>query len=210
MFWLHWIGKSYYHTPKNFLTEARKFGITRRIGLKTLKRMKWGDRVVCIMREPGLKSGSLFMEFPVTLISGLSAEVQGEVMAKFDYEIVDLGGMMVSRGCGSYVTGPSATVNASIEEMAEVIEEADDPGLPMIGCRPHEIKIFTEPWVIMPAVPHRMGFRTFDGGTFLKLLGSVENGKRLSIPGQLYFDEEVDEQGEDTGQVETVINYAKN
>ena len=94
--WLHWIGKAYY-TQAEFIAEAREQGITRRVSLSVLSKMRWGDMVCCIARKPGVKAGSVFLEFPITLLSGLSPAAWETLACLYDIEEISPGGEQVER-----------------------------------------------------------------------------------------------------------------
>lgn len=192
--WLHWIGKSYYSIHK-FTEEALRVGVSRRVSLDVLERMTYGDIVSCVQKPHGYKSGVIFLEFPIQVITGLSAAAMDKVKDSFDCRIADVGGAVVSRGCGSYITGMTYIVDADAREIAgalkEAKEEGADLGQPMIGCGPEFVQIVPDPQPLLQDIPFRQGFRLYDrDAAFRVLLTWTPTGreKRPRLSGQFYVD----------------------
>lgn len=185
MTWLHFIGKQYYSRAK-FIKEAKQYGITRRVSLRDLKKMSYGDTVLLVILEG--KSPVIFGSFVIEKISGLSPEASTAVRETFKCELISAGGGVVSRGCGTYFEGPCYAVSASIKEIVGVLEEqitqGIDIGLPMIGgtFKPH-------PLIRLKNVPFRMGFREFDYDRLLSAIsGKATSDKRVvTVRGQFYI-----------------------
>jgi hypothetical protein len=224
--WFHWIGKSYY-TIKAFQTEAHSVGISRRVSLKALKQMQWGDVVSCVQSEYRVKAGSIFLEFPVQIISGLSEGAQKLMVDKFDARPVDFGCSVVHRGCGEYLTGLTYQVDAPVSNIADALEEAVrdklDIGKPMIGCYPDSVIKVKQPHPRLKDVPFRQGFRRYDRAELMKeymdfqfqieaRIGAGQevkfNDRRLILRGQFYIEGE-EEAAAETGDVQAVLNYTK-
>ena len=66
---LHWIGTEHYSIPE-FIQEARKWGVSRRIKPGTLRAMAWGDRIYLASREKGLRAPVIFGYFSLEGIGG--------------------------------------------------------------------------------------------------------------------------------------------
>lgn len=214
MNWAHWIGRKYYSIPQ-FIEESRQYGITRRVSLNMLKKMSWGDVVSCIQREPGLKSGTVFLEFPIEMISGLSTEAQEQVVETFPCRQVDEGGLMVARGCGDYITAGTYEIDAPMANVTEFIrhlaEKGEDVGQPMIGCRPESVEVIGAPTPLLRDVPFRPGFRDFDRDSFWDDVAAAVNGgkKRPILTGQYYLSENGRGVSYDEGRVQAVKSYRK-
>jgi hypothetical protein len=224
--WLHWIGKSYY-TIKQFQKEARSVGISRRVSLKVLKQIQWGDVVSCVQSEYRVKAGSIFLEFPVEIITGLSQEAQALMVDKFDARPVDFGCAIVHRGCGEYMTGITYQVDAPISKVADALEEAVsdklDIGQPMIGCYPESVIEVKTPYPRLNDVPFRQGFRPYDRAAVMKeieefhfeveaRIGAGQEVKlkdrRPILRGQFYIEGQ-EEAAAETGDLQAVLNYEK-
>ncbi len=158
--WLHFIGKSYY-SRASFEAEAREHGITRRVSLRTAKRMEFGDSVLLAMRDG--KSALLFGQFAITRLTGLTVEAMKHVATDFPLEMIHPGGGIVSRGCGDIGLGPafSFTSHVEMEDLVEKLEEqkaqGGEVGAIMVGGAWQDF-----PLVRLKSVPHQKGFRLFD------------------------------------------------
>ena len=179
--WIHFIGRKYYPTIATFEAEARQHGITRRIALKTMERMSFGDRVLLAMQDG--KSSRIFGQFTITTVSGITpdfARIAGVT-------ITNQGGAQVDRGCGSYVTGPTYSLppDRSLADLAQDLDGAKDGSKPMIGGRYQ-----AQSQVRMRNLPFAQGFRPFDYDkwqtallSYLPVhLGGTAQGAGSSIP----------------------------
>jgi hypothetical protein len=205
---LHFVGKEYYGRG-SFVREARKHGVSRRIALHELRRMRWGDRVLLAIRDG--KSSLVFGSFRVTRLSGLSAEATAAVEKRFGVEKISDGGAFVERGCGCYIEGPLYSVRADLPALAALLEELKssgvDIGRPMVAgaFEPHEP-------VRLRNVPHRQGFRPFDYGRFA---AAVEEARRVggagipSVRGQFYRAPGPRGSGSAPGHVQEVKDYRR-
>jgi hypothetical protein len=70
--WLHYIGGNY--TPRRFVIEARKHGVSRRIPARLLKSISWGDKVYCATWEGSLSSLS---KNGINIMEGFGGESKG-------------------------------------------------------------------------------------------------------------------------------------
>jgi len=207
--WLHFVGRGYY-TRAQFVREAERYGVTRRVSLGVLKQMAWGDRVLLVMKDGA--SAVTFGTFHVEKIAGLSQEVTLKVTSRYESRVTDLGGREVKRGCGCYVQGPSYAVSATVEEIVELAAAAADAGKPMIGGRFHD----HDP-VRLVDIPQRQGFRLFDYAGFRQALrewARTHGGTRRlpRLRGQFYVSEapEVPAGPQvDSGRVESVMEYRR-
>lgn len=219
--WLHFIGKQYYYMSR-FIKEAQSAGISRRVSLQVLKQMQWGDQVGCAQSEPGLKSPSVFLEFRIETITGLSRAVHRDIMEKFPCRVVDLGGQRISRGCGEYITGISIETHASIEDVVSVIEahngyeDSEQEGIagdasksqPMIGCGAESVRLLGKPFPILRDVPFEQGFRLYDRALLMKAIDFAGKGNRARVRGQLHVNDKTESQ-EGYGEVQEVMNYTR-
>lgn len=202
--WINFAGKKYYPDARSFVKEAQQDGCTRRVAPKTLQRMAFGDRVVMAIMEGN--SAVLIGEFPIEKISGLSEEATAKIAEKYEVHSVDssLIGKRITRGCGEYIIGFVFQVDASIEQIAEALEECDNPGLPMVGGP------FTkyQPIRMTSMRKYTPGFRLFDWATFSEDLAIAEQKNRRMLHGY-YYDKPGGHPTTVEGLIEVVSNYAK-
>jgi hypothetical protein len=199
--WLHHIGRAYY-TRASFVREAKKYGVTRRVAVNTLKKMKFGDRVILAIAEG--KHPAVFGYFVIEKVSGLSLEVVEKIKKEHDCLLAGLGGETIERGCGEYTSGPTFSTSATIEEIAEVIEKTEDKGRPMVGGTFYELEL-----VKLKDIPFRQGFRLFDYEKFLKAPKLYsKNGKIPYVKGQFYVDK-ADDDAECEGFIQSVEDYRR-
>jgi hypothetical protein len=185
-YWLHFIGRQYY-TRQSFVKEARQFGVSRRVSLNELKKMDWGDTVLLAIMEG--KSGVLFGQFTIERLTGLSRDASLVLEKWFGLEKVNDGGIVVRRGCGEYVTGPEYRINASLAEIADILQtlktQGVDIGRPMVGgsFRSHQP-------VRLADIPHRQGFRMFNYTAFITAVKQAKAPGKSKLPavkGQFYM-----------------------
>jgi hypothetical protein len=122
MIWQHYVGGFY--TPKKFVAEAKKHGISRRVAPNVAKAMAYGD--VIKLLDWNNSQPLLFAEFVVSGISmnaEISEELAPELIQEGKARLVSQGGNTVIRECGSYVA--SATYEVDVE-LSEVVEKADE------------------------------------------------------------------------------------
>lgn len=182
-YWLHFIGQKYY-TRQAFIKEAMAYGASRRVSLADLKKMAWDDVVLCAMYEG--KKSVLFGMFKITRLSGLTKEATAVLEKFFGLEKIDNGGLSIRRGCGEYITGPEYRINATLAEIAEVLDalkrQGVDIGKPLIGGPFAQHK----PVVRLASIPHRQGFRLFDYQAFQVALQRATGKKVPVVRGQFY------------------------
>lgn len=208
--WLHFVGKSYYASEGRFEREAKRYGITRRVSLKTLAAMAWGDRVYLAQKSGA--SAVVFGQFTITKLSGLSPEGAALLRAKLgdriEYHAYDAP-RHVERGCGTYtVTGEFTIKETSLAAIAAILatmptEFANttfaDPGKLMVGGTwaalfgdPAGVSPWEEPpvdRVRLKSVPFAQGFRPFDNDTFInEVIDALEArpGKPVTLAGHFY------------------------
>lgn len=219
--WLHWIDRTPY-TVGRFRKEAEREGIARPVSLKVLKRMAWGDIVTCVQQRPVRKCGSMFLDFPIQIISGLSQDVALWVMGgQFEAVPVDLGCSIVHRRDCSYLTGVTFSVNAAVCEIAAMLENQKDQGVdigqPMVGCYPDAIMpVFFDrrPYPVLVDVPFRQGFRAYDRAAALESMAFWRlKSKPPRLKGHFTVDEptqaEVFSEENRPGDVQALLNYQK-
>lgn len=219
MTWLHWIDKEY--TILRFQKEAKRDGIARRVSLRVLRQMSWGDIVTCVQQRQVRKFGSMFMEFPIEIISGLSQDAQRAVIDEFEGVAVDLGCSIVHRRSGEYVTGITYSVTAAVSQIAAALENAEDQGVdigePMIGCYPGAIMpVFFDrrPYPVLADVPFFEGFRAYDREATLEAMAFFRlKHKPPRLKGQFEVEGPspsagFSEEGR-PGDVQAILNYQK-
>lgn len=204
--WLHFIGKQYY-TQSSFTKEARRYDITRRVSVKQLEKMHYGDRVLLAMVDGA--SAVAFGSFIISTISGLSAEAAAVIAAKFELVQVDIGGASVQRGCGSYVTGGTYAVKgADLPEIVAALKDVANPGKLMVGGKFEQTP---DPTVRLKDIRHQQGFRAFDWGGFLADVASAD-AKHPVVRGHFYADATTKlEQAlaEDAFYAQVVVDYKR-
>jgi len=213
MDWIHWIGKKYY-SIENFAKEGKKFGISRRVSLRQLSRMSWGDRVYCIQKKPKYRNGSIFASFPIKMLIGVSREAWDRIAETFPTQKVSDGGEEVERECGSYITGETHEVKTSLKSLAQFLTYLEKGGMnigkPMVGCSPSYFSSRIKPWAIMKDIPFQLGFRDLDFDSYWKTYGLQRKAKPDQEP-QLRgrFRVEVSQKETRKGNVQEVSDYKK-
>lgn len=210
--WLHFVGQTYYPDPDDFAYEARKHGVSRRVSMRQLQKMEWGDRVLLAMKDGA--SALVFGSFEIGRLTGLSEETVEAAGRGRQMQQISSGPRQVVRGCGSYVIGATYAVQGRLSEIAAEVDGyeplvADDRAMIAGDFREH-------PRVRLGDVPHRMGFRMFDYETFLlRATAEAERHARQGIAqlpkvsGQFYADpDEIDEPTEQ-GEIQEVLVYRR-
>lgn len=90
--WLHWIGNQYY-SIKSFIKEARLIGVSRRVPVKALKKMKWGDTIFLASKQKNLKNPVIFGYFRLEKLQGIKVninELPEHLRDKMKYEKEEL------------------------------------------------------------------------------------------------------------------------
>jgi len=178
MGWLHFVNKAQYYRAQ-FVREAQGMGIARRVPLHSLKEMEWGDVVTCVMEngEAGVKSPVMFLEFPISHVTGLGSWAVGQFLDMYPCRPFDMGGDLIRRKTCEYGTGMSYRVDASLSEVAEYLETlAAEPGryigCPMVGCDGGEVKLVKKPFPYFRGMTASPGFVHFDSE---KVYTAIEN-----------------------------------
>jgi len=199
--WLHFVGRSYY-TPRQFIAEAQKHSVTRRVALRTLQAMQFGDRVLLATHKNG--HAEVFGMFWITNITGLSPEALDTIARSFRIKQIGPGGLLVQRRCGAYIEGPTYTADALLGEIAKVLKEVENPGKLMIGG------------MFMPAsrfrlkdISFQMGFRRINYDKLLNALTDANRKDRQNplLKGQFYVLDKTDNPSAESGYVQTVYGY---
>jgi hypothetical protein len=211
MNWLTFIGKGNY-TQHSFIKEAKQYGITRRVSPQELKRMSWGDIVCCAYKASQKASTVVFMEFPITRISGLSTEAQAAIAEKVGLTIIDSGGDEVERGCGTYTEGATYTVNCSMAEFVKHVDDLKDEdidrGQLMVGCDSGQFTIYEKPLAYLKNVPFTRGMRPFNYDDFVMDWTSkkIANISPIRLT-RMYYGEKSKPDTEGSGHVQVVEGY---
>lgn len=208
MTWLHYIGGRY--TPKGFIEEARKYGVSRRIPALFLKSLTWGDRVYCAtwkgtkglhllerQKEVGnvYKRGNaeIFASFRVSRIVIEDTEINQKVQERLRNEGKVLSthsgsGRMVRRACGYYFEGGGVETSASISEIAGMAEEEATKLGRFSYVNPYQVmimgeleKVFNPPREIN--APFTRSLLRWDeaGEAVIDVEGQVESGELVEI-----------------------------
>jgi len=125
--WYHYIGKQY-KIPR-FIAEARKKGISRRVGSHFIKGMAFGD-IVYLLRWNG--KDNPVTTFATMRVIGLTFEQ--EIAKKVGDRLIEEGravyqeaegrGIAVLRECGSYTLAGSYAVDCELSEIVKLAEQA--------------------------------------------------------------------------------------
>jgi len=197
--WLHCIGKRYYPTRESFLDEADEYGITRRVSLRTLAKMNWGDTIICAHKDG--KTLVTFRQFAIGMVSGLSRAALTYVLSNVpEGATVVLDdrsrGELVNRGCGSFAIEDTFEIDLAswlpLSELAQLLQAASDGGvdvgMPMVGASDHDPLDCGPQLVRLKDVPHRMGFRQFNLDEFVGAANKAgtTNGRLPAVHGQFY------------------------
>jgi hypothetical protein len=191
--WLHYVGGFY--TPKKFISEARKFGITRRIAPNVAKTTYYGDHVILLDWRQG--SPVAFAEFVIDKIAADHEIMQAVTMQlKEQGHIVEerapagSGGVsQVDRECGSFTLGGGAVVDdeTTIKDIVEkgqkvAVEKGAAPKWMIGGWL---TRVFVPPLALEPKPPFSRGFLRVPGNPFSsngaapeRMVISVENYRK--------------------------------
>jgi len=197
--WLHFIGNKYYSISK-FIKEAKQLEASRRVSLKVLKKMNFGDKVV-VAQWDGKKT-IVFGYFTIRRVGGITPDISVEVCERYGGVCISPGGEVVIRCCGIYISGACYSTSASIGKICEVIEEVagENAKLPLVvegPFTPYPTVQIPYKFVYLLKVPHRQGFRKFNWEEFVKDVRNWKKSKRYKYPAltkQYYTDQ--DEEGE--------------
>jgi len=190
--WMHFIGKGYYNISK-FVKEAKRYGITRRVSLTGAGacNMSWGDEVICLQKEPGLKSYSVICEFPITRFVGITEAARNILSEACKVEQTDEEPQVVERECGSYETVGSYVIDAKLSDAAKMLKKAREDGIDvgkvMVGCYAWEIKFYEKPYPKVGGFTQNQGFRAYNREKFMAdLFEKKAKGQRLVLQGTYY------------------------
>jgi len=180
MYWLHHIGKVYW-TPAKFRAECKKYGVSRRIALRTLEDMAFGDNVLLAMWDG--KKSIIFGQFTVDTVYFQKPETLQLISSDLVERVIQH--RFVNRGCGTYVVVSETDVSVPLKAVVEAAEATGDQL--MVGGDFEDV-----PRTILKKVPHRLGFRPFDWDQAeLDAATAKKNAKGEPILyGQYYLDKE--------------------
>jgi len=203
--WLHFVGKKYWKTPRKFIKEALKFGVSRRITASVLRKMSWGD-VVVLAQWDGKKS----IAFGYFTVEGVMGDIDvssrlRELGHKSWNETETY--IPVSIGCGEYVITKVAKTDAAIVDVVEAyrqLKNTDNPFL-MVSGPFHSLN----PWIIFKDIPHRQGFRQLDWSALVEAISHAKKNKAgwPILHGQFYCDSQARSLPDLEGKVIQVSNY---
>jgi hypothetical protein len=180
--WMTYVGR-YYKTPKHFIREAEKHGITRRIPAQVARGMQYGDRVVL------LRYGRKDYVFAFAEMVIESVILEGEIADEIGHELQKEGkasytpsGGMVTRECGSYMIFGSWSVDAELSEIVgkaiEIAKRKEKDIFVMIGGKLS--RVYNQPIILSPAPKFTRGFiRANDQATFEMSVNEQERDKNI-------------------------------
>lgn len=205
--WLTFIGKNQY-SMDSFAQEARQFGISRNIPIKTLKGMSVGDTIYVFMKDTNKRS-FLFGSFR---ISGVTGEIPDKVIEKFQdegkIEKSDEGGsaLFVQRACGSYTAGSGYIIkDCSIAEIVEAVEKENPKARLMVSGTN-----FQRQQPIPSVIPVYRRFRPFDYERFITEWKEIKGNARPIVKNYCYGRRSEDVMAvNEKGELVTIKNYVK-
>jgi len=215
--WLHCIGKVYY-SVESFREEAFRLGVSRRVALKVLQRMSWGDRVCLVQadqrkrtrRSPlnGAKWVGTFL-IESLLLDRETVERLSLQGLKIRDASSDEDELIIERGCGLYKIVGLSYIEASLfdiaQELLDLEKQGVDVGFPMIGGRFR----CNEPDLLLSDITFFWGFRLFDWEAFQRALGVGPWPPDLVIPGEFRVSELSDVEEESEGWVQLIEGYER-
>ncbi len=167
--WLHVAGRS---CPRHIAGPPYRCEITRRVSLRALQGMEFGDRVLLATREGDC--AEVFGMFYITKLSGLSPEALDLLSRSFEVKQVSSGCLVLRRRHGTCVEVPSFPISALLGETARLLEEeVGDPGKLVVGGMFVPIRRF-----YLKNAPLRMGFRRIDFG---RLENALAHARRVGV-----------------------------
>lgn len=118
MMWLHFVGG--YYKRASFIEEAKRKGITRRIAPSQAKGISYGDKIVlATWGQNGAKAFGAFSVDKITLNHDVAEAVTQDLVNEGRAQLIDPGGGMMVRECGSYRIGPTWAVDAEMDEIVD-------------------------------------------------------------------------------------------
>ncbi len=168
MDWVHFVGKSYYPTIREFETEARKFRVSRKIASSMLQSMNFGDRIVLFQWQR--PSSEVFGYFTVDSVLGdFPKEVLEELAREVEVSSSEHQDTLVARKCGQYTIVQTTDLKVSISAIARKIKQHGGKNIMLggaytplkkLGVRAHGAEQPTTR--IKTRIPFRPGYRQLD------------------------------------------------
>jgi len=123
---LHYIGKRYY-TVASFTKEALKYGVSRALPARFIKKLHWGDIIYTAFHEKD-KQGEYALVFGYFVVQGINVSnslLQEAIKNDKRLKVVGSasGGGRVVRGCGSYMVEGTTYVDNELSELVEIVED---------------------------------------------------------------------------------------
>lgn len=188
MYLIHFIGKQYYSIAK-FISEAKKYGISRKIAPNILKKMNFGD--IILLAQGNSKGSIIFGFFIFSSILGLKHELIEKLELEGTIALSSNNPVQVERGCGSYsITGSYGIENS--QRFMDFIKEQENKDLKgiLIGGSFHKLPLLLPYDEVHTNIPFQQGFRFFDFDAFKnECLLQKETKKRIRIIGMFYTKE---------------------
>jgi len=158
--WYHYVGGFY--SMAKFIEEAQRLGVTRRVAPTVAKTLAYGDRVVLL--NWGTGNVTAFAEFRIdklTVDGSLAEDVGRTLVQEGRAHFSDGGGgAFVVRACGSYEIGGTWHVDAALDEVVDLVQQAaQERGVKaklMVGGK--LTRVFDEPALLQPPPSFQRGF----------------------------------------------------
>jgi hypothetical protein len=187
--WLHFIG-GYYNNTERFISEAEKYGITRRAPAQTVRGMQFGDRLIFLRYGARGKATFAFAEARitgVTLQGEIAKQVTAELVAEGKAEFQGGGGgggTLVNRECGSYLVVGSWTVKCDLSEVVKrAIAKAEATGeILFIMVNAQLTQAYAQPVSLSPAPKFTRGFiKAKDDASYLPSVDYQKHGDVVAV-----------------------------
>lgn len=127
--WMTYIGGKYSNKGR-FITEARQYGISRRVAAQVARGFRFGDRVI-LLRYNGKRGVEAFAEMRITEVI-FDHEIASQIGAKLremglaTYQAGSLGASHVHRECGDYVISGGWTVDSERVNIPDLVKAAQE------------------------------------------------------------------------------------
>jgi len=174
--WMHFIG-GYYKSEEQFVREAGKYGISRRVPAQVVRGMEFGDRLIFLRYVKG-KSAYAFAEGQIvglTLEGDIAKQVGDRLIQEGKAEYHD-GGGMVQRECGSYFVLGTFEVKTTLKETMDIAQEVHAKQAKEKGEEPEPLFVlvnakliiaYADPVYLSPSPKFTRSFIRSDDSSFI-------------------------------------------
>jgi hypothetical protein len=179
--WLHFVGKNFYETPRQFAREAAQHGVSRRVAWQQACAMRFGDRVLLAQWDPRRNGAYVFGEFTLSNLFGAGLDA---LLADEERCCVSRSAQTVERECGMFVVATICALPKRLD-IPDLLARATDPttiGNLMVGGTYKPLTPY-----ILKDIRHRQGFRLLDAALLdSAVTAGFERARCPVIRGQFY------------------------